>query len=238
MDTASTKRIVGGVVIAGAAGIAGYEIRRGKLRNWGATRQEIARVFPGDDLVPDATYESTRAVTIDAPRSAVWPWLAQMGYRRGGLYSYDWLDRLFGYLDAPSAERVLPEFQNLKPGDTIPTGRGPSWPVRVAEPERALVLEPVKGRITWSFYLVPRADGAATRLVTRVRCAPPASLAERLTMTLMDPAAFVMTRGMLLGIKRRAEALERAREAEEDAPAREEEDAIELLACDALMPVG
>ena len=237
MDTASTKRIVGGVVIAGAAGIAGYEIRRGKLRNWGATRQEIARVFPGDDLVPDATYESTRAVTIDAPRSAVWPWLAQMGYRRGGLYSYDWLDRLFGYLDRPSAESVLPEFQFVKAGDWIPMGRGPNWPVRVAEPERALVLEPVQDRITWSFYLLPHSD-SATRLVTRVRCAPPVSLAERITMPFVNAAAFVMTRRMLLGIKRRAEALERAREAEEDAPAREEEDAIELLACDALMPVG
>ena len=50
----------------------------------------------------------TMAVTIDGPPSAVWPWLAQMGYRRGGLYSYDWLDRLFGYLDAPSANRILP----------------------------------------------------------------------------------------------------------------------------------
>jgi hypothetical protein len=235
MDT--TKSIAGGVLVAGAADVVDHKLPRGKLRNWGATRQEIERFFPGDDLVPDAGYVSTRAVTIEAPRSAVWPWLAQMGYRRGGLYSYDWLDRLFGYLDAPSAETVLPEFQNLKAGDTIPVGRGPSWPVRVAESERALVLEPVKGRITWSFYLLPLAE-RATHLVTRVRCAPPASLAERVTMALMDPAAFVMTRRMLLGIKRRAEALarasERASEAEEDAPAREEEEAVELLAGDML----
>ncbi|HEU4720967.1 MAG TPA: hypothetical protein VFS59_06360 [Gemmatimonadaceae bacterium] len=233
MDTTSTKRIAGGIVITGAAGIAGLRLARGKLRNWGATRGEIARFFPGDELVPDATYLSTRAVTIDAPRSAVWPWLAQMGYRRGGLYSYDWLDRLFGYLDAPSADTVLPEFQYVKAGDTIPMGRGPSWPVQVAEPERALVLEPVKGRITWSFYLLPHGDDA-TRLVTRVRCAPPASLAERITMAVLDPAAFVMTRGMLLGIKRRAEAFERAREAERDAPAREEQQAVGLFASDAL----
>jgi hypothetical protein len=233
MDTTSTKRIAGGIVITGAAGIAGLGLARGKLRNWGATRGEIARFFPGDELVPDATYVSTRAVTVEARRSAVWPWLAQMGYKRGGLYSYDWLDRLFGYLDAPSAETVLPEFQYVKAGDWIPMGRGPSWPVRVAEPERALVLEPVEGRITWSFYLIPHGDDA-TRLVTRVRSAPPASLAERITMAVVGPAAFVMTRGMLRGIKRRAEALERARDAERDAPAREEEEAIELLAGDAL----
>ena len=237
MDGIRMKRIAGGAAITGAAGVAGFGLTSGWLRNWGATRREIARFFPGDRLVPDASYVSTRAVTIDAPRSAVWPWLAQMGYRRGGLYSYDWLDRLFGYLDAPSAETVLPEFQYVKAGDWIPVGRGPSWPVRVAEPERALVLEPVPGRITWSFYLLPHSE-SATRLVTRVRCAPPASLAERITMPFVNVAAFVMTRRMLLGIKRRAEALERAREAEEDAPAREEEDAIELLAGDALMPVG
>ena len=236
MDGITMKRIAGGAAATGAGGVAGVRLT-GWLRNWGATRGEIARFFPGDELVPDATYVSTRAVTIDAPRSAVWPWLAQMGYRRGGLYSYDWLDRLFGYLDRPSAESVLPEFQFVKAGDWIPVGRGPNWPVRIAEPERAFVLEPVEGRITWSFYLLPHAE-SATRLVTRVRCAPPASLAERITMPFVNAAAFVMTRRMLLGIKRRAEALERAREAEEDARARDEEDAIELLAGDVLMPVG
>jgi hypothetical protein len=112
-------------------------------------------------------------------------------------------------------------------------GRGPNWPVRIAEPERALVLEPVKGRITWSFYLLTRSE-RETLLVTRVRCAPPASLAERISMMIMTPAAFVMTRGMLLGIKRRAETLERARVAEEDTPAREDEDRVELLAGDML----
>ena len=229
MNAISTNRGARG--IAGATGAVGFRLTHGKLRNWGATRREIERAFPGDDLVPDASYVSTRAVTIDAPRSAVWPWLAQMGYRRGGLYSYDWLDRLFGYLDAPSAETVLPEFQNLKAGDTIPVGRGPSWPVRVAEPERALVLEPVAGRITWSFYLLPLSE-EGTLLVTRVRCAPLTSLAERVAMPFMNAAAFVMTRRMLLGIKRRAEALERAREAEADAPAREEEAAVEVLAGD------
>ena len=214
----------------------GFGRRHGFLRNWGATRDEIARFFPGDELVPDATYVSTKAVTVDAPRSAVWPWLAQIGYRRGGLYSYDWLDRLFGYLDAPSAESVLPEFQYVKVGDWIPMGRGPNWAVRVAEQDRALVLEPVPGHITWSFYLLPVSD-KETRLVTRVRCAPPPSLAERLTMPFMNAAAFVMTRRMLLGIKRRAEALSRAREAEKDAPGREEENAVELLAGDVIETV-
>jgi hypothetical protein len=76
-------------------------------------------------------------VTIRARADDIWPWLAQMGYRRGGLYSYDWLDRLFGYLDRPSAEEILPEYQSIRVGDTIPLGRGPDWPVVEVVPERA-----------------------------------------------------------------------------------------------------
>jgi hypothetical protein len=94
----------------------------------------------GDMEIPHTTYEATLAVSIDAPPPAIWPWLLQMGYRRGGLYSYDWLDRLFGFLDAPSADRLLPEFQRLTAGDEIPIGRGGGFPVIQVEPYEALVL--------------------------------------------------------------------------------------------------
>ena len=71
----------------------------------------------------------------------IWPWLVQIGYQRGGLYSYDWLDRLFGFLDRPSAVRVLPEFQQLAVGDKVPWGRtGTELTVGVLEPLRALAL--------------------------------------------------------------------------------------------------
>ena len=105
--------------------------------------------------------------------------------------------------------------------------------MRVAEPDRALVLEPVAGRTTWSFYLLPHSRGK-TRLVTRVRCAPPESLLERVMMAVIDPAAFVMTRRMLLGIKSRAEALARENEREAGQETQQEEHAIELLADEAL----
>ena len=96
--------------------------------------------MPGDCVVTLPSYETTLGVTIDAAPAAIWPWLVQMGYRRGGLYSYDWLDRLFGYLDAPSAERILPEWQHLAVGDEIPIGRGGGFPVKAIEPFRSLVL--------------------------------------------------------------------------------------------------
>jgi hypothetical protein len=75
--------------------------------------------MPGDALIPDPTDLSMQAVTVNAPPEDIWPWLVQIGYQRGGLYSYDWLDRLFGYLDRPSATRILPEFQRLAVGDEI-----------------------------------------------------------------------------------------------------------------------
>ena len=96
--------------------------------------------MPGDRHVTLPSYETTLGVTINTAPAAIWPWLMQMGYRRGGLYSYDWLDRLFGYLDAPSAERILPEWQQLAVGDEIPIGRGGGFPVKAIEPFRSLVL--------------------------------------------------------------------------------------------------
>ena len=54
---------------------------------WGATEQEVSMLLPGDELVPPSD-SLTRAVTIKAPASGVFPWLVQMGWERGGLYSY------------------------------------------------------------------------------------------------------------------------------------------------------
>jgi hypothetical protein len=137
------------------------------------------------------------------------------------LYSYDWLDRLFGYLDRPSAARILPEWQHLAVGDRIPLGRGPSWPVAVLEPGRALVLDMRNmGGLdwVWQFGLYP-IDETRTRLVSRSRVRVQAVWAGLLTHAI-EPAGFLMTRRMLLGLKQRAEAL-RAANAGEPRPTRE-----------------
>ena len=199
------------LALAGVAGVASYVfVLRPRLLRWGATDAEVAGTIPGDELVRQPDYVTTRAVTIHARPEEIWPWLAQMGYRRGGLYSYDWLHRIFGYLDRPSATEILDEFQQLRAGDTIPVGRGANWPVRTADSPHALVLEPVSGAITWAFTIVPR-DGRTTRLVTRVRCRIERTLPAMLGFAVIDPAAFLMTRRMLLNIKRRAEELARRR---------------------------
>jgi hypothetical protein len=139
-----------------------------------------------------------------------------MGYQRGGLYSYDWLDRLFGYLDRPSATRILPEFQHLAVGDVIPLGRGPSWPVAAIEPFRALVLDMRNmGGFdwVWQFGLYP-VDYKRTRLVSRSRVRSHTVWARLLTYAI-EPAGFIMTRRMLLGVKQRVEALHASDRADE-----------------------
>lgn len=198
--------IISGLVAAGYAHASTHLFRR-----WGATDAELAAPLAGDDLVAQPRWQLTHAVTIDAPPDAVWPWLVQMGYQRGGLYSYDTLDIWAGVLDAPSADHVLPEFQDLRPGDVIPLGFGPDWPVAAVEAECALLLAPdvsdiPETAVSWVFVLQPRENGT-TRLLTRVRAQYPRKSSTALIMPMMDPAAFLMTRRMLLGIKQRAEQL-------------------------------
>jgi hypothetical protein len=184
-----------------------FPIRRW-MNQWGATPSDLSRVMAGDNLLADPTYSGTLAVTVNATPEHIWPWLVQIGYQRGGLYSYDWLDRLFGYLDRPSATDILPEFQHLAVGDTILLGRGPSWPVAVVEANGALVLDMRKmGGLdwVWQFGLYP-VDEKRTRLVSRSRVRTQSVWARLLTHAI-EPAGFVMTRRMLLGLKERAEAL-------------------------------
>ena len=66
------------------------------MLTWGATADGQLVRLPGDELLADADVVSTRAITIDAPPSDVWPWLVQMGSGRGGAYTYDWIENLFG----------------------------------------------------------------------------------------------------------------------------------------------
>ena len=116
-------------VAAYCAGVAIYLlVVRPRLLTWGASDHEARRGWPGDLAVSDPHTISTRAVTIRARPSQIWPWLAQMGAGRGGLYSYDWLDRLFGYTGAASSDDILPQFHDLDVGDVITLGNGPVGP--------------------------------------------------------------------------------------------------------------
>jgi hypothetical protein len=201
-------RVVGGTVLAASLAAASYPLflRRWCL-TWGASAEEAARALPGDELLVDADILSTRAVRIDAPPSAIWPWLVQMGSGRGGAYTYDWIENLFG-LGMHSANEILPQFQDVKVGDEMRLGPNrPKMRVEVFDPERVLTFRFEDGRWVWIFALFPEQGG--TRLVSRNRIATPGAswLTRVFNLLFMEPGSLVMERRMLLGIKGRAERL-------------------------------
>ena len=180
---------------------------RRMVLTWGATHEEADARLPGDELLAHPDGVSTRAITIDAPAAAVWPWIAQMGPApRGGAYTYDWIENLLG-LDMHSLDHVLSEFQHPEVGDAVGLGSNRMRLERV-EPERVLAWRSEDGNWVWTFVLSER-DGA-TRLISRNRFRLP-TLRARIGMLPMEPASLVMERKMLLGIKARAERLARTR---------------------------
>jgi hypothetical protein len=179
---------------------------------WGATDQEVHRAMPGDDLILDAA-STTRAITIAAPPEQVWPWLVQLGYGRGGWYSYDWIDN-DGH---PSADRIIPGLQRLTAGDLIAMLPGMGPRVRDLRLNRYLVAGDDNGG-TWCLALHPDAPGC--RLISRWRVNWPLTPATALWILLSDPGAFIMERRMLKGIKARAERTSTSRHPFASAPSR------------------
>lgn len=227
------------IILAVAAGFAVgvYRQLSAAQQTWGVDPTDASRALPGDELVPDAIVTDTRGIYIDAPPEAVWPWLVQMGYGRGGWYSYDQID-----MDGESADSILEEFQELAEGDRLPTHPGGGFEVKTLRPAEALVLWldtelvnatagdqddiPVglKGagvmgdmamsefRGSWAFILEPAAGGR-TRLIERMRLWVAGSGGpQRLAMPMMGLGVFVMTRKQMLGLKQRAERYAETRE--------------------------
>lgn len=178
------------------------------------TRADERFVLAGDDLLPSAGFQVTHHVDIAAPPAEVWPWLVQMGRRRGGWYSWDLLDNG----GEPSADRIIPALQSLTVGDILPLkAKGPDgMAVLALDPPRALVLgdpslmpgrpAPAAGtpRATWAFSLEPIGD-AATHLLVRVRAEFGRSLKAALLSRLVGGLHEVMERKQLRTLKQRAE---------------------------------
>jgi hypothetical protein len=189
--------------VPAVAGLLGAQLFRRRILTWGATDAEAGTRLPGDELLEDADAVATRAITIEAPASAVWPWLAQMGPSpRGGAYTYDWIENLLG-LNMHSSNRVLPEFQHPQEGDTIGLGKS-QMRTEIVEPGRVLSTRSDDGNWVWTFVLSEH-DGR-TRLISRNRFRLP-TRAARLAMLPMAPSSLVMERKMLRGIKERSERL-------------------------------
>lgn len=200
------------VLTVGAALSTGYVLARQRALRLGATQVERSIGLPGDELLPDADLVATRAITVPAPASAVFPWLLQLGQGRGGFYSYDALENLLG-LDIHSADRIVPEWQDLAVGDSVRLGERVELRVARQEPDRALVLqgdapalpdeETAPFDFVWSFVLRPGQLPDTTRLVVRERYGYREPWA-RYPVAAMTWASTLMTAGMLRGIRDRA----------------------------------
>jgi hypothetical protein len=213
---------MGRALSATSAGLAGYlgcsAAFRPWYRTWGATAEEAREPLPGDSLVASAAMQTTRAINIAASPEHVWPWLLQMGQGRGGLYTYTWIENALR-ADIHNLDRIDPDLQQLEVGDRVRLtpdpylGRLPGQYYTVTEMQvrEALVMVqqlPNGASTSWSFVLRPRAS-TDTRLLVRARASKPARASARaqraLELLLLEPGYFVMERGMLRGIKRRAE---------------------------------
>ena len=149
-------------------------------RRSGATSVEVNGALPGDDVVSQPQWESTRATTINVPPAQVWPWIVQMGFPayRAGWYTPYWLDRAQWGIRNRSSDEIRDDLQSLRVGDLVPDSLDWSvyFTVETLEPERALVLHSTRHLLppmraidfTWAFVL--QAVGVdKTRFVIRAR---------------------------------------------------------------------
>ena len=209
----------GSGIVAAMAGVGTCFAAAKRFDPCAATSEERSRSLPGDDEVPFPFLATTRAITIHAPPEAVWPWLVQMGWRRGGWYS-------FGVIDndrRPSADHIVPAFQvDPQVGDFVPEGIDVGWTVTAVEPGRLLLLTmhgPMKG-VDWLewrdnswVFLIEKVDGEHSRLIERARTAVRSNtetragwVASRVAPPALACGDFVMARRHMLGLRRRAEA--------------------------------
>lgn len=214
------------VLLAGAViGALGYAaILRPRSMRWGATWRERSRIWAGDEFMPEPVTRSVRVITIHAPAEHVWPWVAQIGQDRGGFYSYTPLENLVG-AEMKNAEEIHPEWQHRNIGDKVWLGAPSKFDGKacmivarwVAGRNMVLVAPPDWERITaggtaenmvWSFIVEP-ISRKSCRLIARGLGGRDHTTAGRLANYMFwEPAHFIMERGMMLGIQRRAEARE------------------------------
>jgi hypothetical protein len=177
------------------------------MDRWGATKAEISAIYIGEELIPNPASIVNRAVTIQATPEQIYPWIVQLGADKAGMYSYTWLENMITCHQV-NADRIHPEWQDLQPGDVVrmcPEGTGPiPFKVALVGPLYTVVMghqENAAWTDLWQFVIEPLPNGAS-RLILRTRTNMTGGI-----WSIIHPGIFVMERGMLLGIKHRAESI-------------------------------
>lgn len=170
--------------------------------HWGATKQEVLTSMPGDGLVRHPDFNATRAITIRASPEIIWRWMIQIGSRRAGWYSIDWIDNA----GIRSTNEILPRFQNIHKGQFIPftpDQKNGMW-VKDFRHNAFILWEDKAGNASWLWQLNPQEDGT-TRLITRLRTKYVWKGLWVIYYILYDIGDIIMMRKCLKGIRSRAE---------------------------------
>jgi proline iminopeptidase len=207
--------------LAGLLALAGYAfVVRLRLLHWGTTNDEVKGDYPGAELIPGGTRGATMAVTIDVPPAQVWPWLLQMGYDRGGWYSWDHLDNW----GQSSVKTIHPEWQQVAVGDRLPSMPDEKawWEVAALQPERFLglrasvdlLMRPFDSTVArprffsdslWGFQLKELPGGRTRLVVSGYWCLQPRWLQPIMSFLFLEPSHWIMQTRQFTNLKRRAE---------------------------------
>ena len=194
-------RMVGGFVL----GTLYAFFVRPQMLKWGTRLGEAQRRLAGDEVITSPNFEVTRAINIDAPPEAVWPWLAQMGRERTGWYSIDLLDNN----GIPSATYIRRDLDAPNRGMTVDRG----LKVLDVQLNRLLLLAgydlPIPLGSTMdltTLYQLDRMSDGSTRLLVRFR-AYTYGVFGRLVNWLLEPLDYFMGVRQMEGIKHRAETM-------------------------------
>ena len=169
---------------------------------WGATKEDMMLELPGDSIVHKPDFNATRGITIHSSLEVIWQWIIQIGSKRAGWYSIDWMDNA----GIKSSDKILPEFQKIEVGQFIPftpDQKNGMWVKEFKENEYILWVDKEE-KATWLWYLYP-VDKTRSRLVTRLRTKYNWKGIWIIYYLLYDIGDIILMSKCMKGIKKRAE---------------------------------
>ena len=233
-----------GLVVVGIAGIAllvGY----GSMHAMSKEEEQAATsTLPGHDIFEPADVRITggKSYDFDCAPSDVFPYFKQFNLIKAGYYSFDFLERFFGF-HIVNDYTIRPEWQSLEPGDWIyyhQNGAG-TGVVDVKENEYITTYTDTRYKPTqemaiawapkwmngfawtWNFVFESTRGGEGTHFITYLQAWWPENTSKATILRLLVewalPSNFMMN-GMASKIKKLAERDARARRAGQPIPSR------------------